>query len=179
MTDKITLVRPTVELKEQALDYKKEHFDFGETVIDGSELLDRMDCYEDWLRRVTHNAQADTAVPDQVLTDTFFAVRESDKRIVGIIDFRHRLNDFLKDFGHCGYSVRPSERNQGYASEMLSQVCVMAKAQGLDVLQLSVERDNFPSIRTIVKNGGVYERSFAFGDALADVYLIQLSSDSH
>ena len=46
----------------------------------------------------------------------FFAV--DNDRIVGIIDFRHTLNDFLKDLGHCGYSVRPSERRKGFATEM-------------------------------------------------------------
>ena len=40
----------------------------------------------------------------------FFVV--DNDRIVGIIDFRHTLNDFLKDLGHCGYSVRPSERRK-------------------------------------------------------------------
>lgn len=45
--------------------------------------------------------------------DPFFAVRKSDGRIVGIIDLRHTLNDFLKDLGNCGYSVRPSERKKG------------------------------------------------------------------
>ena len=41
-------------------------------------------------------------------------------------------------------------------------------------LQLSVERDNIASVRTIEKNGGRYERSFCFEDKEADVYLIQL-----
>lgn len=56
----------------------------------------------------------------------------------------HGLNDFLKDLGNCGYSVRPSERKKGYATEITA------------------------SINVIRKNGGVYERSFAFeGDAAA------------
>lgn len=39
---------------------------------------------------------------------------------------------------------------------------------------LSVERDNEPSIKTIIKNGGVYERSFEFEGEQADVYKINL-----
>ena len=38
----------------------------------------------------------------------------------------------------------------------------LAKEAGLESLQLSVERDNEPSIKTILKNGGKYERSFEF-----------------
>lgn len=174
MPDKITLVRPTADMQADALAYKKEHFDFGETVIDGSELLDRIEHYEMWLERVHANANANTVTPDWVLTDTFFAVRESDQRIVGIIDLRYQLKGFLQDFGHCGYSVRPSERNKGYATEMLAQICTIAKAHGLTELQLAVEPDNRPSVRTIEKNGGVYCRSFPFGDATADVYMIYL-----
>ena len=41
-------------------------------------------------------------------------------------------------------------------------------------LQLSVERDNEPSVKTIVKNGGKYERSFEFEGEEADVYKIDL-----
>ena len=75
-------------------------------------------------------------------------MNESNK-IVGIIDLRHTLNDFLKDFGNCGYSVRPSERKKGYATDMLRQILKVAKESGMDELHLSVERDNKPSIRTI------------------------------
>lgn len=87
---------------------------------------------------------------------------------------RHELNDFLKNFGNSGYSVRPTERKKGYATEMLSQVCEIAKAAGLKKLQLSVEKDNIASIKTIKKNGGVYERSFVFENEKADIYQIQL-----
>ncbi len=37
----IVLVRPTLALKEKALDYRKEHFQHGEEIIYGSELLTR------------------------------------------------------------------------------------------------------------------------------------------
>ncbi len=37
---------------------------------------------------------------------------------------------------------------------MLAQICQKAKTYGIKSLQLSVERSNIPSIRTILKNGG-------------------------
>ena len=71
---KLSLVRPTLELKEKALDYRKEHFDNNEMIINGSELLDKMDSYEDWLKSVSDNTALDTVNPNWVVTDTFFAI---------------------------------------------------------------------------------------------------------
>ena len=158
---KIKLVKPSEALKTKALDFKKEFFDNGEMTINGSELLDNMTSYDEWLKTVTDNMQVETVNPNWVITDTFFATDDMD-RIVGIIDLRYTLNDFLKNFGNCGYSVRPSERRKGYATEMLSLVIKIAKNAGMLEMHLSVERDNIPSIKTITKNGGIYERSFEF-----------------
>jgi len=170
----IKLVVPTIELKDEALEYRQEHFDNGENIINGSELFDKTESYEEWLQTVTNNANIKTVNPNWVLTDTFFAIDEETKKIIGIIDFRHTLNDFLVDFGHCGYSVRPSERNKGYATEMLKQIKDIARKAGLPELQLSVEKNNTPSIKTIQKNDGVYERTFEFEGEKADVYKISL-----
>jgi len=169
----IKLIRPTKELKEKALDFRQEFFDNGEKVINGSELLDQTENYDDWLASVTANMSAKTVNPAWVVTDTFFAVDETEK-IVGIIDLRHTLNDFLRDLGNSGYSVRPSERRKGIASEMLRQLLTIAVQSGMTELHLSVEKTNEPSIKTITKNGGVYERSFEFEGELADIYRIAL-----
>ena len=169
----INLKRPTKEYEKEALAFKQEFIDNGENTINGSELLDRMDSYDEWLQSVTDNISAETVSPSWVVTDTYFAFDDND-RIVGSIDFRHELNDFLKDFGNSGYSVRPSERRKGYATQMLGLIVKEAKEIGMDKLQLSVERTNEPSIKTIIKNNGKYERSFEFEGEEADVYMIDI-----
>lgn len=143
-------------------------------MIYGSELFDKTESYEEWLSSVTLNTDPKTVNENWVVTDTFFAIRESDRRIIGIIDLRHTLNEFLKDLGNCGYSVRPSERQKGYATEMLYQLLHAAKEADMKELHISVERKNTPSIKVIQKNGGVYERSFIFENETADIYRITL-----
>ena len=114
-----------------------------------SELFDKTESYEEWLSSVTLNTNPKTVNEKWVVTDTFFAIRKSDDKIIGIIDLRHTLNEFLKDLGNCGYSVRPSERKKGYATEMLYQLLQAAKE-------------------------GVYERSFFLENEAADIYKIKL-----
>ena len=167
----IKLERPIKENEAEALEFKQEFIDNGEQTINGSELLDQMDSYDEWLKSVSDNTSQETVNSSWVVTDTYFAFDENE-RLVGIIDLRHNLNDFLKDFGNSGYSVRPSERRKGYATEMLRLIIERAAEIGLGKLQLSVERTNEPSVKTILKNGGKYERSFTFEGEDADVYMI-------
>ena len=167
----IKLKRPIKEYEAEALAFKKEFIDNGEQTINGSELLDQMDSYDVWLKSVSDNTSQETVNPSWVVTDTYFAFDKND-RLVGVIDLRHELKGFLEDFGNSGYSVRPSERRKGYATEMLRLIIERAAEIGLGKLQLSVERTNEPSVKTILKNGGKYERSFTFEGEDADVYMI-------
>jgi predicted acetyltransferase len=172
--ENIILIVPNKELESKAIAYKEEHFSCGETVINGSEMWDNMDSYPEWLEMVTKNADVETYNQSWVLTDTFFAMRQSDKKIIGIIDFRHSLNEFLKDFGHIGYSVCPLERRKGYATEMLRQVLAIAKEQGLPEVFLSYMKGNVPSRKTLLNNGGQYLRDFTFNNEVGEVFRIVL-----
>lgn len=83
-----------------------------------------------------------------------------DGRVVGHIGLRHRLTDELAEYGgHIGYSVRPSHRGRGIATEMLRQVLETAGARAIGRLLLTCAPDNVASNRTILANGGVLERT--------------------
>ncbi|MGL5594668.1 MAG: GNAT family N-acetyltransferase [Cetobacterium sp.] len=56
-----------------------------------------------------------------VPSDIYFLVKDKSNFLIGAIDIRHYLNDkLLKSGGNVGYGVRPSERNKGYATQILA-----------------------------------------------------------
>ena len=166
------LLRPTDLLKDEICEFKNEFFSYGEKIINGGELLDKMDSIEEWIEYVSNNVNLDSVSPDWVLTDTYLAIKSG--RIVGIVCLRHYLNDFLSDFGHIAFSVRPQERNKGYATEMLSLILDKARDISMNEVKLSAKKDNVASIKTIIKNGGVYSYSFSCDEDIALVYMIKL-----
>jgi len=171
----IELQLPSPQHQIAAEDFKREFFEAREFVINGSALLDQMD-YELWLTHTTNNRQENKTRPDWVTATTFFAVRQSDDRIVGILDIRHNLNhDFLTQYGgHIGYAVRPCERKKGYATDMLRMGLTYAKTLGIARIMLGCYTSNLPSVKTIVKNGGVLSETKPLTDGkLVNIYWIE------
>ena len=86
----------------------------------------------------------------------FFAV--DNNKIVGIINARHELNDYLLNFGgHIGYSVRKSERRKGYAKKMLNYASEFLFSLGLEKILITCDKNNIASKRTIESCGGILE----------------------
>ena len=93
--------------------------------------MDIIPNFDEWLAIVTEDANPDPSARNWVYTDTLLTRRRSDFKIIGILSLRYELNDFLKDFGHCGFSVLPAERGKGYATTMLEEAMHRAKEHGL------------------------------------------------
>ena len=142
--------------KEAAEEMKQEFFDSGETVINGSALYDQMP-FDEWLENTDRNHDPKTVRSDWAVATTFFAVRKSDGKMLGMIDVRHELTvPFLQEYaGHIGYAVRPSERRKGYATRMLKLALSYCRSIGIPAVRLGCYTDNKASIRTIQRCGGV------------------------
>lgn len=77
-----------------------------------------------------------------------------------MIDIRHRLNDYLLNFGgHIGYSVRKSERQKGYTTEMLALALIECMKLNIKRVLITCDKDNIASAKTIINNGGILEGS--------------------
>jgi predicted acetyltransferase len=78
-------------------------------------------------------------------------------RVHGGIVLRHGLNDYVLQFGHIGYGIRPSSRRRGLATWALGQILDEARALGLDEVLIVCDVDNLASAKTIEHHGGVLE----------------------
>lgn len=151
------LIEPTMEYDEQIQAYRREFLAFGGS-MDGCGSLRRFDRTQDWIDQVEALKKPETTPPDLVPMTQYLYVREEDKKIVGVIQIRHYFNEYLEKYaGHIGYSVCPSERRKGYATQMLRLVLPECKRLGLDKVLICCVQGNEGSRKTILNNGGVYE----------------------
>ena len=151
------LIRPTSEYTGQIVEYRQEFLDSGDS-MDGTGPLRRIENPEEYIRTCAEYEDPER-VPSRLVPATqFFFVRKSDNKLVGMIQVRHRFNDFLEKYaGHIGYSVRPSERRKGYAKEMLRMALPFCREIGIDKVLITCIDGNVGSEKTILANGGVYE----------------------
>lgn len=143
--DNMKLIEPTMEYDQQIQAFRREYLEHGGS-MDGSSSLRKFDKTQEWLDQL------------EPLTTQYLYVRKEDNKIVGIIQIRHRFNEFLEKYaGHIGYCVCPSERRKGYATQMLSLVLPECSRLGINDVLVCCLADNEASRRTILDNGGVYE----------------------
>jgi predicted acetyltransferase len=114
--------------------------------------------FVDYVKRLESWSEA-RDLPGGFVANTFL-VGVVNNVIVGRLSFRHTLNPFLRRIGgHIGYGVIPSQRQRGYATEMLRQSLPIAKSREVHELLITCDADNIPSQRVIEKNGGVFEKT--------------------
>ena len=139
---------------EQISDYKEE-FLLNNEIIQGAANMTALSIPE-WVQFTENTKYKESVTPGFVTAHTFFAL-DNDK-IVGVINGRHELNDYLLNFGgHIGYSVRKSERRKGYGKKMLIYTSEFLFSLGLDKVLITCDKNNTASRRTIESCGGILE----------------------
>ena len=148
--DKIILVKPDLSYADEIIKYKEESL-AESPIINGSAGLDRFSSIEVWFEELKKRSCEDTVPKGLVPSSTYLAVREKDNYIVGMIDIRHYLNEYLTQVGgHIGYGVRKTERNKGYAKQMLKLALEKCKELKIKKVLITCDEDNIASEKVIL-----------------------------
>lgn len=148
--EKIILVKPDLSYVDEIIKYKEESL-AESPLINGSAGLNRFSSIEDWLEELKKRSCEDTVPKGLVPSSTYLAVREKDNYIVGMIDIRHYLNEYLTQVGgHIGYGVRKTERNKGYAKQMLKLALEKCKELKIKKVLITCDEDNIASEKVIL-----------------------------
>jgi len=138
--------------------------------MDGTGSLRRFKNPEEYIKTCEEYEDPKTVLSHLVPATQFLFIRKSDNRLVGMIQVRHRLNDYLEKYaGHIGYSVRPSERQKGYAKKMLNSALPFCAKIGISNVLITCKYGNIGSEKTILANGGVYESTIREPDENIDL----------
>ena len=173
----IVLKRPAEKYIRDIEEFRKEILEANDKdAFAGCFGLEKCKSVAGWIEDVDKWRNEETCPQDHVPADVYIAVRNSDDRMVGVIDLRHHINNpVLRVWGgHIGYSVRPSERGKGYAKEMLRQNLLCAKQLGLSRVMITCDHDNHASERTILANGGILEGEINVDGNVMKKYWISL-----
>ena len=160
--EKIILVKPDLSYADEIIKYKEESLKEN-PLINGAAGLNNFSSIEDWLEELKKRSSEATVPEGLVPSSTYLGVREKDNYIIGMIDIRHYLNDFLKQFGgNIGYGVRKTEKNKGYAKQMLKLALEKCKELKIKKVLITCDEDNIASEKVILSANAKFEdiRSF-------------------
>lgn len=161
----LKLIKLEEKYKEQLFEMMDEWSNSGEKIIPYA--IRKADYHNFDLYRESIEVKEETknSVPDF----TYFALDIERNIFVGAVNIRHYLNNqLLKNGGHIGDGVRPSERRKGYATEMIRLALEECKKIGIDRVLMVCYKDNIGSRKSIINNGGVLENELPAEDGKID-----------
>ena len=151
---------PSIKRKQEAIEYIEEHLKYKSN-INGVGGLDRyINDYEGWLKKLEEDYYR-KPTEEKVPARTYFLIRESDDKIIGMINIRLALNEKLKKYGgNIGYGIRPTERRKGYNKINLYLGLKICKEYNIKQVLLDADKENIASWKTMEALGGKRIREY-------------------
>ena len=150
--EKLKLIKPTIEYKEQVLQTVQEFFHDNSNLYWVSWLKNFLDNYEWWLDYLKQNESKETVELWRVPAKQFILIREFDNKLIWFIQARLELNELLlQHWWHIWYSIRPSERRKNYAASQLFSVFDLYNDLWIEKVLLTCDKINIWSAKTIQK----------------------------
>ena len=174
--NRLVLVKPSLEYKDLIVDMLDEWGEYNcthDTNLSPRAIFKDYKNFHDYLSRFIQ--EEINPLPGLVPATTYFALDKERNIMVGACQIRHVLNEKLRHSGgHIGDGVRPSERRKGYATEIIHLALEKCKELNIDKVMISCSINNVGSRKSILNNGGVFERIAEDEDDTLEVYWIDI-----
>ncbi|WP_335871999.1 GNAT family N-acetyltransferase [Bacillus sp. 2205SS5-2] len=159
----VRLVKPTLELQTEYFDFYQEWVKSGEVMVPWVISKDPRGFAK--MIQTLQNASLGSNLPDGWVPNSTFWLVSEQNRILGAVNIRHSLTEWLTNrSGHIGYGIRPTERQKGYATKLLSLSLIQAKKLGIEPVLVICDRTNIGSMKTILHNNGIEDSDFVEED---------------
>lgn len=123
------------------------------------EKLEKLN-FNDWIDDLEKNKYEEN-LPELYSPHTLYLAINDNNEIVGAIGIRWKQVPVLMTFGGLiGYSIRPSQRGNGYASDMLKLALNKFKSTNMEKILITCKDFNIASKKVIEKNGGIFENTY-------------------
>lgn len=167
----LKLVKLTPEYRSHLTEMMDEWSTASEEIIPYAIRKNDYRDFDYYLEHLEVKDDTGSLVPDS----TFFCLDEERGIFVGAVNIRHYLNDrLLRNGGHIGDGVRPSERRKGIATAMIGLALAECQKLGIDRILMVCNKDNIGSAKSIQNNGGVLENEIEVNGVIEQRYWIEL-----
>ena len=158
--EKLYYEEPSLRRKQEAIEYIEEHQKYN-SKINGVGGLDRyINDYEGWLKKLEEDYNR-KPTEEKVPARTYYLIRKSDDKIIGMINIRLILNEKLKKYGgNIGYGIRPTERRKGYNKINLYLELKVCQKYNIKQVLLDADIENIGSWKTMEALGGKRIREY-------------------
>ena len=167
----LILVKAEEKYREQITDMMDEWTASGEKIVPYAIRKTNYRDFDSYISSLEQKEVRDGKVPDS----TFFCLDTDRNIIVGAVNIRHYLDeDLLRNGGHIGDGVRPSERRKGVATKMISLALEECGKLGISRVLMVCDKDNIGSAKSIINNGGVLENEIFCDGVIEQRYWIEV-----
>ena len=116
--------------------------------------------FKEWIDEL-EKGKDEKNLPNTYSPHTLYLAINDENKLVGAIGLRWKMVPTLMTFGGLiGYSIRPTQRGKGYASEMLRLALEKFKETDISDVLISCKDFNIASKKVIEKNGGIFENIY-------------------
>lgn len=167
----LILVKAEEKYKEQITKMMDEWTASGEKIVPYAIRKADYHDFDNYIASLELKDVHDGKVPDS----TFFCMDTDRNIVVGAVNIRHYLNeDLLRNGGHIGGGVRPSERRKGIATKIISLALKECRKLRISKVLMVCDKDNIGSAKSIINNGGILENEIICDGVIEQRYWIEL-----